>query len=630
MSNIVPSTFNTPYLTLSQAYSLFVPLNTIATRISSAVASAFTFFTQPFNSSSTGTFGNAASLTASSALETFQLGSRTRGIAGPHGIQTSTGHAANDMSLFAGADLSTTACYLQSAQQGVGNSALCLNFQGGQVRTKFNVLDDGSAGSSTFAGTMNLSSALITSTGILDDGAGNMTIAGRMKPGGGVFFASANSIFMDPTLGNINFGSTATGGSVFSVVTTGGSKAFFISNRLTTGGSLVATLNNILDDGAGYQNLIGTLNCTDSTLTAISVNNPNAYTPHNVCANGLYVMKTLGNSASAVNIIFDSATNRGVIACSTYNVGYLPLALNPNGGTVVTNKNILDDGAGNTSIVSATITNGAALGQDMTFNSATRRSIYPAGALVGSGNVSIQLRGSAGGTVQLNYDTSGPVITGRNTLDDGTGSAIFAGQLGVGVAGTTLGSIAFKTAANTNTVSLQAPATGVGASYTVSLPINASSTVSGYPCSVICNTFNQMLFAPQYTLATISISSAVIISMFATPFTVITAAGAGTAIIVHQCELAYNYSGTAFTAGGSIFLQYGPAAAAGGIRCSGTLGNATGVAQNTVSIASPAAPTMTGRTAISQTAVTISNDTAAYATGNGNFLLNIWFSYITL
>ena len=117
--------------------------------------------------------------------------------------------------------------------------------------------------------------------------------------------------------------------------------------------------------------------------------------------------------------------------------------------------------------------------------------------------------------------------------------------------------------------------------------------------------------------------------MFTTPFLILTVPVSNTAVI-HHCELAYTYGGTAFTAGGTMFLQYGAGSGATGIRCSGTLGNATGVTQNSVSIAGQSAFTMQNRVSIEQTFVTLSNDTAAYATGTGSFILKIWFSFITL
>lgn len=522
MSNIVPSTFNTPYLTLPQAYSLFVPLNTIVTRISSAISSAFTFFTQPFNSSSTGTFGNTGSIATLSNFEVFGVGNRNNTENQFHPLQISTGHVVNDMSLCVGVDKTAQVCYLQSILYGVAKRTLQFNPQGGPVTTANTILDDG-------AGNTSITSATITNGAALGQ---DMTFNS----------ATRRSIYPAGALVPVN-----------ASIQLRGSGGGTVQLNYDAGGPVI-TGQNILDDGNGNQALTGILNCTDSTFALINTNNTGVFVAgHTVCANGLSVMKKgPANSATSVTIVFDSTTNRGVITCSTYNVGYLPLALNPNGGTVVTNKNILDDGVGNTSIAST---------------------------------------------------------------------------LAVGTVGTTTGSILFRTSANANTMTLQAPAAGAG-NYALSLPPISASTISAYPCSVICSPSNQLSFASQYSFISVAVPSSGITAMNVVPYQLMSATGmtAGTAFIVHQCEMSHNYIGTAYAGGGSIYLQYG---GGGGSPCTGSLGSLAGVTQNTYSTAASLALTMLPRS-ITTTSITISNATTAYTTGTGTLLVNVWYSIITL
>lgn len=128
-----------------------------------------------------------------------------------------------------------------------------------------------------------------------------------------------------------------------------------------------------------------------------------------------------------------------------------------------------------------------------------------------------------------------------------------------------------------------------------------------------------------------TLTSANLLGMYAAPVIMITAPGANKAIVIHRFEIEHVFVSAAYAAGGATLLQYGNTVHGGGPAATGTLTFA-GLWDQVASTASAAAGAMTGvaRTALVNTAVYISNDTAAFTTGDGTAQYTVWYSIVTV
>jgi hypothetical protein len=115
--------------------------------------------------------------------------------------------------------------------------------------------------------------------------------------------------------------------------------------------------------------------------------------------------------------------------------------------------------------------------------------------------------------------------------------------------------------------------------------------------------------------------------MYAAPFLMFLAGGAHTLITINQVAIEVIYGSAQFTAGGVVALQYDSTANGAGVPASDTIAAATvtGWAANTI-IGVTGAISNGASAAIVNKGIYISNQTAAFATGDSTFLLHIWYS----
>lgn len=130
--------------------------------------------------------------------------------------------------------------------------------------------------------------------------------------------------------------------------------------------------------------------------------------------------------------------------------------------------------------------------------------------------------------------------------------------------------------------------------------------------------------------ATGTLSNANLTGMYATPVSLIGAPGSGLAIMVDRVMLQHEHATAAFTGGGGIVFQYGNTANGAGLKCARELSaevlttNAKAGQQQNGEMAATAA------TNYENTAIFISNETAAFATGGGTATYHIWYSIVSV
>lgn len=118
--------------------------------------------------------------------------------------------------------------------------------------------------------------------------------------------------------------------------------------------------------------------------------------------------------------------------------------------------------------------------------------------------------------------------------------------------------------------------------------------------------------------ATVALSSANILGMFASPVTIIAAPAAGKVIEVKDVQLTMNTTATAYASGGTVTLNY-----AGGAAIINTIPAAV--------VTAGAGTSYTKRdpidvTAAAATAITITNGTGAFTTGTGTAIVDVWYT----
>lgn len=128
--------------------------------------------------------------------------------------------------------------------------------------------------------------------------------------------------------------------------------------------------------------------------------------------------------------------------------------------------------------------------------------------------------------------------------------------------------------------------------------------------------------------ASVTMTAAQFIAMYATPFSIIAAPAAGNMVVIDKVVLTMDYGTTAYTGGGAINLQYGNTAHAAGPAASATIAAANVEGSASVVNAAGGAISAVATTAIAATAVYISNATAAFATGDSTFTVNVWYKIV--
>jgi len=157
---------------------------------------------------------------------------------------------------------------------------------------------------------------------------------------------------------------------------------------------------------------------------------------------------------------------------------------------------------------------------------------------------------------------------------------------------------------NTNTAAIATNTSGIAA-----LALN--STIGG--TTEISNTYKVL----------VSLSSANLLAMYATPITVIAAPGAGKAIKLKSCVAIFDSTATTYANGGVIYLSYN---------------STTPITNNVAATFLTAGDKVYGLNPLAaagginmlvNTALTITNDTAAFITGTGVARLLIEYEIVT-
>lgn len=140
------------------------------------------------------------------------------------------------------------------------------------------------------------------------------------------------------------------------------------------------------------------------------------------------------------------------------------------------------------------------------------------------------------------------------------------------------------------------------------------------------------LAADVVQVASVSLTAAQVNGMFGTPVLLLAAAGAGKLIVVQDIVWDVAFVSAAYAAGGVIAAQYGNTIHGAGPAASGTLAAATlngVVASSFLSQSGSAAVLNVTKTASLNTAVYISNATAAFTTGDSTVTLYVRYRVIT-
>jgi hypothetical protein len=128
--------------------------------------------------------------------------------------------------------------------------------------------------------------------------------------------------------------------------------------------------------------------------------------------------------------------------------------------------------------------------------------------------------------------------------------------------------------------------------------------------------------------ARVTLTTAQLEAMYATPVSVLPAPGSGFAIVVEQIQLEIIAGGTAFTAGGAIeFVYHGTST--NPVNGSVPAADLTGASGTTLIGLGPAAVN-NGTTIPAGTGVDITNATQAFASGNGSAIVLIQYRMVQL
>lgn len=128
--------------------------------------------------------------------------------------------------------------------------------------------------------------------------------------------------------------------------------------------------------------------------------------------------------------------------------------------------------------------------------------------------------------------------------------------------------------------------------------------------------------------ATGTLSNANITGMYAAPVEILAAQGAGKGIMVHRFFLQQEFNSAAFTGGGAVILQYNNTANGAGTQASDTFSDTIfSSGANTGQMQVGQLP-ISAATVYDNIGIYISNQTAAFATGDGTAIYRIWYSII--
>lgn len=142
---------------------------------------------------------------------------------------------------------------------------------------------------------------------------------------------------------------------------------------------------------------------------------------------------------------------------------------------------------------------------------------------------------------------------------------------------------------------------------------------------------NLGLGANVVNAATVTLSAAQFIALSATPIALVAAQGANTAVLIDKIVPIMTYGSVAFTGGGALGAQYGNTALLAGVAASATLpiatfkGTASAVGTMSGTLGSAGSALLS---AVANTPVYITNDTAPFAAGNSTFKVLVYYKVV--
>lgn len=177
------------------------------------------------------------------------------------------------------------------------------------------------------------------------------------------------------------------------------------------------------------------------------------------------------------------------------------------------------------------------------------------------------------------------------------------------------------------------PAGSVGTSNIQALAVTAAKIANNTITSaqVAANAFGfDQLSNTVAKVATVTLSAAQFNGMYATPVLLLAAQGAGTLVLVDKIEFDMAYVSAQYAAGGVVAAQYGNTVNGAGPAATATIAAAsfTGVTASS-QLTSGSAQVLAANTACLNTALYISNATAAFTTGDSTFNVYIYYKVLT-
>jgi hypothetical protein len=157
-----------------------------------------------------------------------------------------------------------------------------------------------------------------------------------------------------------------------------------------------------------------------------------------------------------------------------------------------------------------------------------------------------------------------------------------------------------------------------------------ASGLTGIPTSALTGIVGSGLLDPTVLqAATVIVTSATILAMFAAPVTVIPAPGANKVIVVDAILVQTKPTATQYAAGGVVTFQYH------GTSVNPHTGSLTAAQVNAAAPGKAIylGPNTSGAidlTTAVNLGLDITNATGAFTTGTGTFILTIWYSIVTL
>ncbi len=168
-------------------------------------------------------------------------------------------------------------------------------------------------------------------------------------------------------------------------------------------------------------------------------------------------------------------------------------------------------------------------------------------------------------------------------------------------------------------------ATDVAMSGDVHIVANGATTIQAGVVS------SSKLAANTIQYAKVAMTAAQWNGMYGAPFLLVAAPAAGSMIVVQRAVLAMTYVAAQYAVGGVVALQYDSTAHGAGPLASATLAAAT---VNAYAVSSDAglAGADTSGASVAKVAkgLYISNDTAAFTTGDGTWEIHVWYEVVVL